>query len=269
MVERLQYGRDQLVKFWEHEAEIVRKAMGFRKAPHIVFDQMSLSDEASEKALLIQLADRDIISHETILERFKEVAGVERMRLQREGKYREEDKLPEKLGPFNTPQSEIDLKEKDMQMRAKQQQMKSALPQGGRPAAKKDSAPRKKRVDKPRSTPGRANVSDLVSWAYESFDKVSDTINNAFLGMSNKKNLRQLTRAEVDQLEQIKLHVFTNIELLSDVSQESITKTVAMNRNMPADYENMLKTRKINNNSMTMEEYKRLAVATYIEYLMQ
>jgi hypothetical protein len=266
MVERLQYGRDQLVKFWEHEVEIVRKAMGFRKAPHIVFDQMSLSDEASEKALLIQLADRDLISHETILERFKEVPNVERMRLQRESKYREEDKLPEKLGPFNTPQSEMDLKQKDMEMRAKQQQMKSALPQGGRPANTPDNGPRKQRVDTPKSRPG---VAELISWAYSAFDKVSDTINAAFLGLSNKKNLRQLTRAEVDQLEQIKLHVFTNIELLDDVSETSIAQTVALNKNMPAAFENMLKTRKINNNSMTMEEYKRLAVAAYIEYLTQ
>ena len=71
LVERLQYGRDQLTKFWEKELNNVRKAMGFRKPAHIVFDQMSLSDEAAEKNLLIQLADRDIISHETILERFK------------------------------------------------------------------------------------------------------------------------------------------------------------------------------------------------------
>ena len=76
LVERLQYGRDQLTKFWESEIEYVRKAMGFRKSAHITYDQMSLSDESSEKNLLIQLADRDIISHETVLERFKEIAPV-------------------------------------------------------------------------------------------------------------------------------------------------------------------------------------------------
>ena len=70
LLERLQYGRDQLVRFWEKELEIVRKAMGFRYKAHIQFDQMTLSDEAAEKNLLIQLADRDIISNET-LERFR------------------------------------------------------------------------------------------------------------------------------------------------------------------------------------------------------
>ena len=84
LVERLQYGRDRLVKFWEKELEIVRKAMGFRYKAHIQFDQMTLSDEAAEKNLLIQLADRDIISHETLLERFKEIPQIENIRIKRE-----------------------------------------------------------------------------------------------------------------------------------------------------------------------------------------
>lgn len=266
LVERLQYGRDQLVKFWEHEVEIVRKAMGFRKSPHIVFDQMSLSDEASEKALLIQLADRDLISQETILERFKEIPNVERMRLQRENKYREEDKLPEKLGPFNTPQSEMDLKEKDMTMRAKQQQMKSALPQGGRPANKQDSGPRKKRVDTPKSTPG---VAELIAWTQTAYETVSAMLNDGFLWQVQKSNLRQLTKAEVANLEEIKLHVLTNIELMSDITPTLIGNTLRSNRNMPKEFANLLKSRKINTNSLTLEVYKKQAIASYVEFVIQ
>jgi len=86
LVERLQYGRELLAKFWEKEIEIVRQAMGFRKPAYIQFDQMSLSDEATEKNLLIQLADRDIISHETVLQRFKEIPSIEKIRLKREQK---------------------------------------------------------------------------------------------------------------------------------------------------------------------------------------
>ena len=58
--------------------------MGFRYKAHIQFDQMTLSDEAAEKNLLIQLADRDIISHETLLERFKEIPQIENIRIKRE-----------------------------------------------------------------------------------------------------------------------------------------------------------------------------------------
>ena len=77
LVELLQYGRDQLTKFWTKELELVRRSMGFRKPAHIIYDQMILSDEAAEKNLLIQLADRSIISHETILDRFKEIPDVD------------------------------------------------------------------------------------------------------------------------------------------------------------------------------------------------
>ena len=100
LVERLQYGRDQLVRFWDKELEIVRKSMGFRYKAHVQFDQMSLSDEASEKNLLIQLADRDIISHETLLERFKEIPQIENIRIKRELNKRD-SVGPEKAGPFH------------------------------------------------------------------------------------------------------------------------------------------------------------------------
>ena len=102
LVERLQYGRDQLITFWEKELEIVRQAMGFRYKAHIHFDQMTLADEAAEKNLLIQLADRDIISHETLLERFKEIPQIENIRIKRELSKRE-TVGPDKAGPFHPP----------------------------------------------------------------------------------------------------------------------------------------------------------------------
>ena len=70
LVQRLEYGREVLRSFWEKEIEIVQKAMGFRLPAKVMFDRMVLSDESSEKALLIQLVDRGIISYETIQERF-------------------------------------------------------------------------------------------------------------------------------------------------------------------------------------------------------
>ena len=96
--------------------------MGFRKAAHVTFDQMSLSDEASEKNLLIQLADRDIISHETVLERFKEIPQVEKMRLQRESKERGNEKLPDKASPFHNANHKKDMEKIEKQ--GKQQEKK-------------------------------------------------------------------------------------------------------------------------------------------------
>ena len=71
LIERLEYGRQVLTNFWIQEIEFVRKAMGFRLPAEIHFDSIVLSDEAAQKKLLMDLADRDIISQETLLERFR------------------------------------------------------------------------------------------------------------------------------------------------------------------------------------------------------
>ena len=110
LVERLQYGRSLLVNFWQKEIEVVRKAMGFRRPAYVQFDQMNLSDDTAEKNLLLQLADRDIISHETILERFKEIPTVEKIRLKREMKSRDRDDSPNKAGPYHNPNMTMRLK---------------------------------------------------------------------------------------------------------------------------------------------------------------
>lgn len=270
LVERLQYGRDQLTKFWEQECEIVRKAMGFRKSPHIVYDQMSLSDEAAEKNLLIQLADRDIISHETILERFKEVPSVEKMRLKREDKDRQKDNLPEKASPYHNAnkQFEIDKMEKQGQINEKVAQNKEKqkpINPNGRPANKLDDGPRKKRTETPRSKPGVAN---LIVWANDTFDKISSTLNSAYLGIHEKKNMRSLTKSQVSELERLKLHVLLNTDIMSEVSEKDICDLVASNKRMPKQFSDYLKSNKISTENMSIEDYKRHAISSYIEYFL-
>jgi hypothetical protein len=109
LVERLEYGRQILVNWWNQELEIVQKAMGFRLPAKIHFDQMVLSDEASEKNLLIQLADRNIISSETLVERFGEIPEIEKIRIRREEKDRRGEVMPQKASPYHNPQHRNDL----------------------------------------------------------------------------------------------------------------------------------------------------------------
>ena len=250
LVERLQYGRDQLTKFWEREVEIVRKAMGFRKSAHVTFDQMSLADEAAEKNLLIQLADRDIISHETILERFKEIPSIEKMRLKREVKDRDKDSLPDKVSPYHKPVEDQEEEQKDN-------------PDGGRPLFKEDEKPRKKRVEKPKSVPGLA---DFIVWSNDAFEEIS-SISKGYLAVKEKTNMRQLTRAEALELEQIKLHVLTNLEPMKPVTTEGIAKVLGSSKNMPNDFKNILIKEKISPEHLTMDSYKKRVLATYVEYL--
>lgn len=297
LVERLKYGRGLLIKFWQKEIELVRKAMGFRKPAHIHFDQMNLSDEASEKNLLLQLADRDIISHETLLERFNEIPGVEKIRLKREVKDRDREGSPEKAGPFHNAQREHDLEKialqqgvitpedvgvettldsKDLIDRKfpkpqpagpsgdPQKKKKSTNPDGGRPKFSNDTDPRKKRVDKPRSKPG---VAELVVWTDEAFQEVSEIVNEAFLEIKQKKNLRQLTKSDVADLEKLKLDVFVNLELLAPVTANVVYEIMSGGHQAPTSFRTMLEDQGVTTQNMNIEPYRKRAVGLYIEYL--
>jgi hypothetical protein len=268
LVERLQYGRDQLAKFWEAEIEYIRKAMGFRKPAHITFDQMSLSDESAEKNLLIQLADRDIISHETILERFKEIPSVEKMRLKREQKDRVNPDLPDKASPFHNANHKQDMEKIDRQGELnKQAQESKQTPKNdnGRPPLKQDDGPRKKRVDTPRSKPG---VAELVSWTSETFDVVSDTINKAYLAINAKKNLRQLTKDQICDLENLKVQTLASLEILKDVDETIVAEAINNIKNTPIELKNLLKTNKVSASELPINSYKKKLIGVYVEYLL-
>jgi len=287
LVERLQYGRDQLVRFWEKEIEIVRKAMGFRYKAHIQFDQMTLSDEAAEKNLLIQLADRDIISHETLLQRFKEIPQIEKIRLKREVIDRADEENPKKAGPYHRPQIKEDFQKVALQtgkMLPQDLGLKTSVPKdmllmpkgpvpsssnqpkppnpNGRPPNSEDSSPRKQRIANPRSQPG---VAETFVWAENSWDKLSSILNTAYLGSQNKKNLRQLTKSQFEDLEKLKLDIFTNLEILDNVDQEKVYNMLRDNVKTPALFLNMLKEKNISLNSMTIDNYRKNIIGLLIE----
>tara|TARA_R110002020_G_scaffold103752_13_gene243173 strand:+ start:8514 stop:10598 length:2085 start_codon:yes stop_codon:yes gene_type:complete len=292
LVERLQYGRELLTKFWQKEIEIVRKAMGFRKPAQVHFDQMSLSDEAAEKNLLIQLADRDIISHETILERFKEMPSVEKIRLKREVKERDSGKSPDKASPYHNPQHDNDLEKIGLQSGKlnpadvglettvpddilmpkpappsgpPQKEKKKSDPKGGRPIMKKDEGPRKKRTEKPKSKPG---VAETLVWLETAWAEISSIVNTAFLGSKNKKNLRQLTKADVSDLEKLKLCVLTNTELFTDVDEKSVHKTITSGQKTPAEFRTTLTNKNINTTNLNIDDYRKHVLGSYLEFLL-
>ena len=262
LVERLQYGRDQLISFWEKELEIVRKAMGFRYKAHIHFDQMTLSDEAAEKNLLIQLADRDIISQETVLERFKEIPQIENIRLKRELKKRE-TVGPEKAGPFHPPAppeaAETQPSNDDAPPAPDDKPVEM---DAGRPLFKQDDSPRKQRVDKPKSTPGLA---DLIVWSESAWSSVSDVLNNAYLKSNGKKNLRQLTKSQFQDLEQLKLDVFTNLQTHENVTDLKVMEALKSGRKAPKNFLDMLSKSGADIDSMNIEDYRKFVVGTFVE----
>jgi hypothetical protein len=300
LVERLQYGRDLLTKFWQGEIEHVRRSMGFRRPAYVHFDQMSLADESSEKNLLLQLADRDIISHETVLERFKEIPSIEKIRLRREIKNRDNDNTPKKAGPYHNPQHNQDLEkialqqskvkpqdvgvETSMPDEALMPQVKDGGnpqtgpndkkkknddvqpdPKGGRPKMSEDKKPRKKRTETPKSKPG---VADLIMWANKSFESISSVITEAYLGMNGKSNLRQVTKAEVHSIEKMKVDVLTTITPMSEVNKESIQSQLASGASIPDDLSKKLIENGVSLDDMCVSDYRAAAISSFVEYVL-
>jgi hypothetical protein len=294
LVERLQYGRDLLVRFWEKEIELVRQSMGFRHKAHIQFDKATLADEATEKKLLIELADRDIISSETLLQRFKEIPEIEKIRIKREVSDRQEEKTPPKAGPYHNAEHKQNLEKIALQtgkMLPQDFGLKTSVPKSllvpvatkppqlgggntqqadppnpnGRPPLSKDTQPRKQRVEKPRSKP---SVAELIVWTENAWDNISEVLTSSFLGLNNKKNLRQLTKAEILNLEQLKLDVLTNLPVMEEVNSKLICSLLVGKKRTPIDFKDLLQQNNIDIDTMKIDLYRKSVIGLYIENIL-
>lgn len=245
LIERLEYGRDLLRLFWEKEFEYIQKAMGFPTCPVLHFDHMLSADEASEKKLLIELADRNIISSETLRERFGE-SKVEESRVNSEMKKRKKRKLPPQAGAYHNPMVEAEYIKtaltKDTLSIEDVTEYKARKPpvipgsspspakkpsnKNGRPPLSKDATKRKQKVVLPRS---KADVASLMIWSSEAQKQIALLVNQAMLYHFSKKNLRELSRAEAEELERIKFKILCGIEPMSEINQEVVSAAINSN----------------------------------------
>lgn len=250
LVERLKYIRGMLVDFWNYQIRLVQKAMGFRVPAEVRFDIMNMSDEQMEKKLYLDMADRNIISLETLQERFGELPELEAIRLKREEEAREKGLLPPKTSPWHNPQQDIEMakialgkglvtpaeigmeleerepgdkpfadKQLQVQKQANQQkaqQLKKTKKAGvpGRPMMKKDSTKRKKK---------RVTVrTKAFLWAREAQKLINETATPIFLKTYGRKNVRQTTEEEARKLENYKFNLLCQFEPLQDLTEEMI-----------------------------------------------
>ena len=275
LTQRLQYGRDVLTRFWENEIALVQKAMGFKHPAKIEFDRMDLSNEDSEKALLIQLADRSLISDELLQTKFGLDPDMEKTRLNRELRERASERMVPKAGPWYNPDpddalkkialqtgivtpSEIGLElekrkkgeESALEMKAgskpstptrlandSSESLPSGQPGQGRPKMSKDSEKRKTKVFTPQTG------ASLTIWANKAQDKISEILNPILLEFYNKKNLRSLSSAEVQEMDMVKTKVLLSIEPHSKLDEQNILS--AFNRSDSAQYNKLISTYKM------------------------
>ena len=105
----------------------------------------------------------------------------------------------------------------------------------------------------------------MVVWTSEAFAKISEVVNEAFLKTHNKKNLRQLTKADVSSLEQLKVDIFTSVPLLDTVTAGSIYKSLSSGQRAPSDFTSEMSKRNINTDAMNIESYRQNVIGLYIE----
>lgn len=245
LIDRLEYGRNILMRFWNEQIRLVQKVMGFAKAPKVSFAQMSLSDESSIKALLIQLADRDIVSHEAVQKAFGYVPESQNAQIKRETKKRNAKVMPPKAGAYHNPQVLEDMKkiilqgggvapsemgielekkkpgelsnlEKNAKLAPKQPKFDPPKSNDGRPKNKKDSTKRKQRTVKP-----RAFLNNFM-WANNAQVQISEILTPVILQSLGKKNVRMLSNEETASLEVIKFSTLCALEPYSDISEEKL-----------------------------------------------
>lgn len=115
LLERLVYGRNVLNGFWQGEIRRVQQAMGFKTPAKISYDHIVLNDETAEKALWIQALDRNIVTVESVQERFGLIPEIENLMLMKEKKARDSGKMAVKVSPYEDPEPDLSLSKIGMQ----------------------------------------------------------------------------------------------------------------------------------------------------------
>jgi len=248
-IERLDYGRNLLKSFWENEFKIVQKAKGFAQPAVLQFDKPTLTDEVSERKLLLDLCDRNIISYETVRQRLGECSPVEERRIRREARQRKNGTIPMQSDPYHNGNLDSDLKkialqsgaitpsEVGLELKEKKEgeepfvktQAKfapkpkpgtgvapSKKPKGkagqGRSKGQKDSTKRKKKVVKPIRGVTKANI---MLWANAKQKEINDKLLPIYLNKVGKKNARSLSTEEFNSFEDIKFMTLASMKPMS------------------------------------------------------
>jgi len=271
LVQRLEYGRQQASRFWQKELEILRQAMGWSKAPTIQFDNMILKDESAEKALLIQLLDRNLISEELVVEMFGAIPELENARKKREKRERDSGKRAQKSGPYDKDkihdlvkialgrgfispeQAGIDIDDFDSETPF-DKQMENSKPKSiegpnekdgptgksgeGRPKnSKDDSSIERDRKFKPRTS---AEVADDIgkflndmSWVKNAQSSISGIIAEAILKHYKKKNMRSLSLSQSLEVENVKFRVLSNVPKNAIINESLVSEILSKNSKVP------------------------------------
>ncbi len=256
MLERLEYGRQQVTSFWNEQIRIVQKEMGFSDPATIEFDVMSFGDEVAEKNLLLQMSDRNLVTDEIVQRKFGHNPDMELVRHSREENQRLSGKRPPKSNPYNTPQTGDSLKtlalqaglitaeeaglshkarRKNYRLHGKPSSSPIVNPSTIEPTTTPPSPememkgqphqgrPQNSQDTEPRK---RREFSPRMKgeWAQYAQNQINNVLNPSILALYDKKDFRSCTRDERNTSNLLKLAVLCQAELNQDITQAFITE---------------------------------------------
>lgn len=299
LTQRLQYGRDILAKFWHQEIVALQKAMGFKAPAFIEFDRMDLSNEEAEKALLIQLSDRNLISDELLQTKFDINSTIEKIRIVRENKRRASGKMSPKASPYHDANLEGGLKkialqsgtvtpsEVGLKLSLKDEKQKTRL-QLQQDLKNSGNPPTKLGKDTDQSLPDRSgkgrpkNATDqeqrktkdfapqtgakMILWACGAQTKIDDIINPIILEYFDKKNLRSLSSEEYKHLENLKTQILFELKPFGVINSDSVASLInkKIDNKLIKTYQNWLVgMRNDSDKSLTVEEQRNAKAIFY------
>ena len=137
---------------------------------------------------------------------------------------------PEQLGlPEMSPRlrkqkkDQLEIEKKKAQ---KPPAAKGPVKKAGRPGGSKDSTKRATKRTPPRTNKSGAEISELslAMWADHAQDKVSEILHTPILKHFNKENMRKLTKAEVAEVEDIKLRILCNLDPFETIHDDVVNE---------------------------------------------
>jgi hypothetical protein len=245
---------------------MVQKAMGFAHPAKIEFDTMDLSNEEAEKALLIQLADRNLISDELLQLRFGMDPDMEKTRLNKESRERKTSRMVNKSGPWHDPQPENSLKKIALQggmaspsqvglelgekkkgeknlMELKQSLVKPKEPKTnpaentGNPSIVDEKMPGQPGEGRPMNSkdlePRKSRKftpqtgAKLMLWASEAQEKINAAVNPVMLEFYQKKNLRSLSSEQIKELDKLKTKILFSLDPFVSLANDNILEQLS------------------------------------------
>ena len=254
ILQRMAYGRSIVDSFFREELERVRVALGDTVSAEIEYDIPNLTDENAHKALVVQLADRNLISDELVQHTFKHNPKMESVRINREESQRDSGKKARKVGPYTDKDFEKSLVKMAMSTQTldmdtlldhyggldglefKDPPQKAAVgpggpggavpkkgggqPQQGRPQNSNDKSKRSRRTLKP------VKSATIEIWASGVYDKITSAIKPCVLQNFNKGTLRELTASEFKEYEDLKTGILFNMEYGSDDVESALSQPI-------------------------------------------